>query len=107
MRKIRDAVGRDMEIMIEGHAFWSLPAAVQIARALEEFHPAWVEELPVDRPWRSFAGQYAPANRSFLEALARGRPPEPGLDVALVAHGLADAVYRSAREGGMPVRTRC
>src|SRR5438067_1091331 len=57
--------------------------------------PAWVEELPVDRPWRSFAGQYAPANRSFLEALARGRPPEPGLDVALVAHGLADAVYRS------------
>ena len=69
--------------------------------------PAWVEELPVDRPWRSFAGQYAPANRSFLEALARGRPPEPGLDVALVAHGLADAVYRSAREGGMPVRTRC
>ena len=69
--------------------------------------PAWVEELPVDRRWRSFAGQYAPANRSFLEALARGRPPEPGLDVALVAHGLADAVYRSAREGGMPVRTRC
>ncbi|TML63308.1 MAG: DUF3040 domain-containing protein, partial [Actinobacteria bacterium] len=46
--------------------------------------PAWVEELPVDRRWRSFAGQYAPANRSFLEALARGRPPEPGLDVALV-----------------------
>ena len=67
----------------------------------------WVEELPVDPRWRPFAGQYAPANRAFLEALARGRPPEPGLEVALVAHRLADAVYRSAREGGMPVRTRC
>jgi galactonate dehydratase len=45
VRKIRDAVGRDMDIMIEGHGFWSLPAAVQIARALEEFQPAWVEDL--------------------------------------------------------------
>jgi galactonate dehydratase len=45
VRKIREAVGRDMEIMIEGHGFWSLPAAVQISRALEEYHPAWVEDL--------------------------------------------------------------
>ena len=45
VRKIREAVGREMEIMIEGHGFWSLPAAVQIARALEEFEPAWVEDL--------------------------------------------------------------
>jgi galactonate dehydratase len=45
VRKIREAVGREMEIMIEGHGFWSLPAAVQIARALEEYQPAWVEDL--------------------------------------------------------------
>jgi L-alanine-DL-glutamate epimerase-like enolase superfamily enzyme len=45
VRKIREAVGRDMEIMIEGHGFWSLPAAVQIARALEEYEPAWIEDL--------------------------------------------------------------
>ena len=45
VRKIREAVGREMEIMIEGHGFWSLPAAVQIARALEEFEPAWIEDL--------------------------------------------------------------
>src|SRR5262249_17530828 len=36
-RKIRQAVGDRMEIMVEGHGFWSLPAAKKIARALEEF----------------------------------------------------------------------
>jgi galactonate dehydratase len=45
VRKIRDAVGHEMDIMIEAHGYWSLPAAVKIARALEEFEPAWVEDL--------------------------------------------------------------
>ncbi len=34
-----------MEIMVEGHGLWSLPAALKIARALEEFRPAWLEDL--------------------------------------------------------------
>jgi galactonate dehydratase len=44
-RKIRNAVGDRMEIMVEGHGLWTLPAAVKIARALEEFRPAWLEDL--------------------------------------------------------------
>jgi galactonate dehydratase len=44
-RKIRQAVGDRMEIMVEGHGFWSLPAAKKIARALEEFRPCWLEDL--------------------------------------------------------------
>jgi L-alanine-DL-glutamate epimerase-like enolase superfamily enzyme len=44
-RKIRSAVGNRMEIMVEGHGLWSLPAALKIARALEEFRPAWLEDL--------------------------------------------------------------
>lgn len=44
-RKIRRAVGDKMEIMVEGHGLWSLPAALKIARALEEFRPAWLEDL--------------------------------------------------------------
>jgi L-alanine-DL-glutamate epimerase-like enolase superfamily enzyme len=44
-RKIRWAVGDKMEIMVEGHGLWSLPAALKIARALEEFQPAWIEDL--------------------------------------------------------------
>jgi predicted dehydrogenase len=67
-------------------------------------NPPWVDELPIKDPaWRAFAGQYAPANRAFLDALAAGRPPAPGFEVAVEAHRLADAVYRSATSGGHPV----
>ena len=45
VRKIRDAVGLDMEIMIEGHGYWKLPAAVRIAEALEPYRPMWLEDL--------------------------------------------------------------
>jgi L-alanine-DL-glutamate epimerase-like enolase superfamily enzyme len=44
-RKIRNAVGDRMEIMLEGHGLWTLPAALKIARAVEEFRPAWLEDL--------------------------------------------------------------
>ena len=44
-RKIRVAVGDQMEIMVEGHGLWSLPAAKKIAYALEEFKPFWLEDL--------------------------------------------------------------
>jgi L-alanine-DL-glutamate epimerase-like enolase superfamily enzyme len=44
-RKVRRAVGDRMEIMLEGHGLWSLPAALKIARAVEEFRPAWLEDL--------------------------------------------------------------
>jgi L-alanine-DL-glutamate epimerase-like enolase superfamily enzyme len=43
-RKIRDAVGNDMDIMVELHGLWSLPCAMTIATALEPFAPAWIEE---------------------------------------------------------------
>jgi len=43
-RKIRDAVGDDIEIMVELHGLWSLPCAMTIATALEPFRPAWIEE---------------------------------------------------------------
>lgn len=45
VKKIRDTVGDEMEIMIEGHGYWSLPAAARIARALEPYMPFWLEDL--------------------------------------------------------------
>jgi L-alanine-DL-glutamate epimerase-like enolase superfamily enzyme len=45
VRQIRDAVGLDMEILIEGHAYWKLPAAVRIAHALEPYQPMWLEDF--------------------------------------------------------------
>ncbi len=43
-RKIRDAVGDRMEIMVEFHSLWNLPAARRIAQALEPFKPYWYED---------------------------------------------------------------
>jgi galactonate dehydratase len=42
-RKIRDAVGRKMDIMAELHSLWTPPAAEVVLRALEQFQPFWVE----------------------------------------------------------------
>jgi L-alanine-DL-glutamate epimerase-like enolase superfamily enzyme len=44
VRRIRDAVGLDMEIMIELHGLWTYPSALRIAAALEPYRPAWIEE---------------------------------------------------------------
>jgi predicted dehydrogenase len=41
----------------------------------------------------------------FIEAVERGAPAWPSFADALRAHTLADAVYRSAAEGGVPVTT--
>jgi len=59
IRKIREALGDSIEIMVEFHGFWNLPCAVEIARALEPYNVTWLEEmLPQD-------------NLAAYEALAR------------------------------------
>ncbi len=42
--KIRKRVGDKMDIMVELHSLWNLPAAKQIARALEPYKPMWFED---------------------------------------------------------------
>lgn len=42
---IRDSVGDDIEVAIEGHACWNLPSAVRIAEALEPIRPMWLEDM--------------------------------------------------------------
>jgi galactonate dehydratase len=41
---VRDAVGPDVEIMIEMHGRFNPVTAVEMARELEAFQPSWVEE---------------------------------------------------------------
>ena len=43
-KKIRDAVGNQMEIMVELHGLWTLPPALRIAEALRPYDVAWLEE---------------------------------------------------------------
>jgi galactonate dehydratase len=44
VRAIRDAVGGAIDIMIECHGMWRLPAALRIARALEPHEIFWIED---------------------------------------------------------------
>lgn len=43
-RKIRNAVGEKMDIMVEFHSLWNMPTAKRIFAALEEFEPFWFED---------------------------------------------------------------
>jgi predicted dehydrogenase len=66
--------------------------------------PPWVDALPLADDEVGLAVRaYVEADRDFLEAVTAGRPPAPGLDVALEAHRLVDAAYRSAAAGGAPM----
>lgn len=42
--KIRGAVGDKIDIMVEFHSLWNLPAAKRLFAALEPFHPYWFED---------------------------------------------------------------
>jgi L-alanine-DL-glutamate epimerase-like enolase superfamily enzyme len=45
VKRIRDSVGDQMEIMIEGHSRWDLNNAIRIGRALEPYHVMWMEDM--------------------------------------------------------------
>jgi galactonate dehydratase len=59
---VRDAVGKHVDIMVEGHRRFSPETAFQIAKEIECFRPAWFEE-PLDH-----------TNISAMAELARKSP---------------------------------
>jgi galactonate dehydratase len=44
IEQIREAVGDAMDVHLEMHALWHLPAAVRIAKAVEPLNPYWFED---------------------------------------------------------------
>jgi galactonate dehydratase len=49
VRAVREAVGDDVDILIEGHKRFSVATAMEIANRLEPFEPTWFEEpVPQD-----------------------------------------------------------
>ena len=62
-----------------------------------------LDQLELRDEWRTPLDMYLRADLAFLNALAEGRTPEPGLATAVEAHAVADACYRSAAAGGAPV----
>lgn len=45
IRRIRAAVGKKIDIMVEGHGYWDLATAKKIAHALEPYQVAWLEDF--------------------------------------------------------------
>jgi L-alanine-DL-glutamate epimerase-like enolase superfamily enzyme len=45
IKRIRNAVGNEMEIAVEFHAYWNLPAAQRIAAAIEPYGIMWIEDI--------------------------------------------------------------
>jgi galactonate dehydratase len=45
MRAIRDALGDKIEIILDGHGFFQMPAAIRIAKAMREIDPLWMEDV--------------------------------------------------------------
>ena len=83
------------------------PLHIQTSDGTEARHcpsPPWVDALPLADDEVGLAVRaYVEADRAFVDAVTEVRRPEPGLDVALEAHRLVDAAYRSAADGGAPI----
>ena len=78
---VREAVGPDVDLLIEGHGRFNVPTAITIAKELEAFHPLFFEEpVPPDNlealkavrdksPVAVAAGERLYTLRSFKELL--------------------------------------
>ncbi|MEQ9815328.1 MAG: mandelate racemase/muconate lactonizing enzyme family protein [Azospirillaceae bacterium] len=104
---IREAVGDRIELLLEMHGLWSLPAACRIAEAAAEFRPYWFEDPIQPDNARALASfrQHAPSWTAasemltgvpaYLEFMAAG-----AMDVAIVdigwCGGLTEAVKIAA-----------
>jgi L-alanine-DL-glutamate epimerase-like enolase superfamily enzyme len=65
--QIRKAVGDRMDIHVEFHSLWQLPAAIRIAQALEPFDPFWYED-PVKMNNLDALADYARRTRVWVTA---------------------------------------
>jgi L-alanine-DL-glutamate epimerase-like enolase superfamily enzyme len=45
LRRIREAVGNRIDVMLEFHGLWNRPSAMRICAAADEFDPYWFEDL--------------------------------------------------------------
>ncbi len=110
-RILRRASTRRLEIFCEDALLWADddnlgPLHVETADADHEIRPAlpeWLARLELSTDVAQPLSQYATPAKAFVDALAAGVPPSPGAEVALAAHRIVEAAYRSSAGGGVPV----
>jgi L-alanine-DL-glutamate epimerase-like enolase superfamily enzyme len=54
IRKIRDAVGYELDIGCEFHSYWNLPSAVRIAKSLEPYNILFLEDMLLQSNLKSY-----------------------------------------------------
>jgi galactonate dehydratase len=93
IRAVRDAVGPEVDVLIEGHSRFNTATAIQFAEAMAEFRPMWFEEPTPHHDIRAVAevarrspvpiatGESFAHKQQFAELLAQGvvsiYQPEP------------------------------
>jgi len=55
IRRVRDAVGHQLEIGCEFHSIWNLPSAMRIARALEDYDILFIEDILLQDNMQAYA----------------------------------------------------
>jgi predicted dehydrogenase len=106
---------RRLEVFCEDALLWTdddylgpLHVETSAGNELRELPPpSWLHRFDVPEVLAKPLGQYAEPSKEFLDALAHDRTGArgfPDAPIALAAHRLVDLAYRSAREGGCPVR---
>ena len=103
---VREAVGDDVELFIEGHGRFDVPTAIRIGRALEEYQPVFFEEpSPPDgidalieirskQPVPVAAGERWFGRNAFVPVLARHAVDYVQPDVTH-AGGISELVFLS------------
>ncbi len=68
VRTVREAVGPNIEIMLDAFMAWDMSYAIRLIQRIEEFQPRWVEEaVPPDR-----IGDFAQIRRTTRVPIATG-----------------------------------
>ncbi|MFL5864184.1 MAG: mandelate racemase/muconate lactonizing enzyme family protein [Solirubrobacteraceae bacterium] len=99
LRRIRAAVGRQMDVMVELHALWDVAAACRIVGALAEFDLFWVEDpVRVTSP-----AALAAVQRATHAPIAVGETVTglPGFRDLLVADGVRIVIFDVGWVGGI------
>jgi len=98
LKALRAAVG-NLPLMVDANQAWDLDTATEMASALQEFEPAWLEEpLRADRPWR----EWRQLGKRASIPLAGGENVAgfAAFDQALQSHALSVVQPDMAKWGG-------
>ena len=101
---VRDAVGPDVEILIEMHGRFTPAAAISISRELERFNPSWIEEpVPPEN-----AAALARVRAATRIPIATGERAHTIADIReFVEGGLADVVQTDLTHCGGLLAMKC